>query len=165
MATTTPDNLFNPNPSDNYNLLADWATSMQSVQTALTRRANMYVGTSTKRTAFTTAPEGVHWQDTDGVKREYVRKSGVWVAANQRATGSRGSITLTGGSVATVEVALPSGMFQAAPTILISSNCPVAWSPQPTFRVLSRSATSFTVQVFSSASRTEVAFDWGAFGD
>lgn len=79
MATTSPDNLFSPNPTDNYNLIADWATSMQSVQTALTRRANMYVGTSAQRNAFTTALEGVHWQDTDGQKREYVRQGSSWV--------------------------------------------------------------------------------------
>lgn len=80
MATTSPDNLFSPNPSDNYNLIADWATSMQSVQAALVQRANMYVGTSTQRTAFTSAPEGVHWQDTNGTKQEWVRQSNAWVA-------------------------------------------------------------------------------------
>lgn len=79
MATTSPDNLFSPNPSDNYNLIADWATSMQSVQAALVKRGNMYVGTSTQRTAFTTAPEGVHWQDTNGSKKEYVRQANAWV--------------------------------------------------------------------------------------
>lgn len=78
MATTSPDNLFSPNPSDNYNLIANWATSMQSVQAALVKRGNMYVGTSTQRTAFTTAPEGVHWQDTNGGKLEYVMQGGSW---------------------------------------------------------------------------------------
>lgn len=87
MATTAPDNLFNPNPSDNYNLIADWATSMQSVQAALVKRGNMYVGTSAQRTAFSTAPEGVHWQDTNGSKLEYVRKSGTWELAVSRWSG------------------------------------------------------------------------------
>lgn len=86
MATTSPDNLFSPNPSDNYNLIADWATSMQSVQSALVKRANMYVGTSAQRTAFTTAPEGVHWQDTNGTKLEYVMQSSTWVVVSQTST-------------------------------------------------------------------------------
>ena len=81
MATTSPDNVRSPNPTDPYNLVADLAILASDVQTALTRRANMYVGTSTQRTAFTTAPEGVHWQDTNGTRLEYVRQSGAWVNA------------------------------------------------------------------------------------
>lgn len=86
MATTSPDSLRSPNPGDPYNLIADWATSMSSVQTALVRRANMFTGTSAQRTAFTTAPEGVHWQDTNGAKQEYVRQSGSWVLVNPPST-------------------------------------------------------------------------------
>lgn len=79
MATTSPDNLRTPNPTDPYNLIADWAISMSDVQAALTRRANLYVGTSSQRTAFTTAAEGVHWQDTNGDRKEFVRQAGAWV--------------------------------------------------------------------------------------
>lgn len=79
MATTTPDNLFSPDPTSPYNLVADWATSMSSVQSALVLRANAYVGTSAQRIAFTTAPEGAHWQDTNGQKLYYTRNAGAWV--------------------------------------------------------------------------------------
>lgn len=78
MATTSPDNLRSPNPTDPYNLVADWAISMNDVQTALNKRGNQYIGTSAQRTAFTTAPEGTHWQDTNGTRLAYVRKSNVW---------------------------------------------------------------------------------------
>lgn len=78
MATTSPDNLWSPDPTGNYNLVADLATMQTSAQTALVKRANMYVGTAAQRTAFTTAAEGVHWQDTTGDKLEYVRQGGAW---------------------------------------------------------------------------------------
>lgn len=81
MATTSPDTLWSPDPTGNYNLVADWATSMQSVQAALVKRANLYVGTSAQRTAFTTAPEGVHWQDTDGTKGYWAKRGTTWVSA------------------------------------------------------------------------------------
>lgn len=162
MATTSPDNLFSPNPSDNYNLIADWATSMQSVQAALVKRGNMYVGTSAQRTAFTSAPEGVHWQDTNGTKYEYVRKSGVWAVSVPVVSGSRSGVSVPANTVTSVDVTLPTGFFSVAPTVILSPRNPVGWSPQPNFRVLSQSPTSFTVQVFSTASRTEVAFDWVA---
>lgn len=83
MATTSPDNIRYPNPSDPYNLVADWGVSMTDVQTALNRRANSYTGTAAQRTAFTTAPEGVHWQDTDGSKGYWARRAGAWVQVDK----------------------------------------------------------------------------------
>lgn len=79
MATTTPDNLRYPNPTDPFNLVADWGITVTDVQNALTRRANSYIGTAAQRIAFTTAPEGVHWQDTDGSKGYWARRGGAWV--------------------------------------------------------------------------------------
>lgn len=106
MATTSPDTLWSPDPTGNYNLVADWATSMQSVQAALVKRANLYVGTSAQRTAFTTAPEGVHWQDTNGDKLEYVRKSGDWEADYaQEGTVTIGSVA--GGTTSDTTVTFP----------------------------------------------------------
>lgn len=82
MATTSPDNIRTPNPSDPFNLVADWAITASDTQAALVKRANLYIGTSAQRTAFTTAPEGTHWQDTNGTRGEYVRQSGAWVGGD-----------------------------------------------------------------------------------
>lgn len=79
MATTSPDNLRSPNPTDPYNLVSDWALSMSDVQAALDRRANSYKGTSAQRVAFTSAPEGTLWKDTDGSKILYVRQDSSWI--------------------------------------------------------------------------------------
>ena len=96
MATTSPDNVRTPNPTDPYKLVADLTILASDVQAALVRRANSYVGTSAQRTAFTTAPEGTGWQDTNGTKLAYVRKSGVWVPAIPTISVGRGGFTLSG---------------------------------------------------------------------
>lgn len=82
--TTSPDNIPSPDLSDQYAVTQDLANLADGVQLALERRANLYKGTSTQRTAFTSAPEGVHWQDTNGAKAEYVRQSGQWVSLLSR---------------------------------------------------------------------------------
>ena len=89
MTTTSPDNIRTPNPSDPYNLVTDLGVLANDTQTALTRRANLYVGTKSERAAFTSAPEGVRWQDTDGLKGLWVRQSGAWVG------GDTGWVTIT----------------------------------------------------------------------
>ena len=120
MSTTTPDNLFSPNPSDNYNLIADWATSMQSVQAALAKRGNLYIGTSAQRVAFTTAPDGVHWQDTDGAKLEYIRTSGAWRGA-EPLTGTVTAEFPSGGGLSMTPVTFPAGYFESPPLVVVSA--------------------------------------------
>ena len=83
MATTSPDNLFSPDASDDYDLVVDWAASMTSVQNALTKRANSYKGTAAQRTAFTTATIGDLWQDTSGDRSLWVW-TGVWTEHRRR---------------------------------------------------------------------------------
>lgn len=78
MATTNPDDLFSPDSDNQYALTQDMGAMQTSVQRAFVRRANLYVGTAVQRNGFTSAAEGVHWQDTDGSRQEYVRRSGVW---------------------------------------------------------------------------------------
>lgn len=80
--TTTPDNIPSPDLTDQYALTQDMAALADGTQLALNRRANMYIGTANQRAAFTSAPEGTHWQDTDGTKLEYVRRSNQWVATS-----------------------------------------------------------------------------------
>lgn len=78
MATTSPDNIWTPNSDDQYALVQDLAANATSVQAAFDRRANAYKGTTAQRQAFTTAPTGVLWQDTNGSQLLYVRKNNAW---------------------------------------------------------------------------------------
>lgn len=89
MAVTSPDNLRTPNPGDPYNLVADLAILAQDTQDALTRRANVFNGTVSQRTAFTsTATNGMLWQDTDGIKMIWRKDGAAWVPAVWRWSGT-----------------------------------------------------------------------------
>lgn len=79
MASTSPDGLRTPAPGDPFAPVADLAILANDVQEALNTRGNLYVGTSSERISFGSAPDGTHWQDTNGGKLEYVRDSGQWV--------------------------------------------------------------------------------------
>lgn len=80
MATTSPDNIWTPDSGDNYDYVIDSAATAASIQTALTRRANSYIGTTTQRTAFTSsAPEGTLWSDTDGEKILWIKQGASWI--------------------------------------------------------------------------------------
>lgn len=79
MATTSPDNIKSPDSGDQYALVQDMGALADSVQNALVKRANAYTGTTSQRTAFTSASEGTLWQDTNGDKFLWVRQSSAWV--------------------------------------------------------------------------------------
>ena len=104
MATTSPDNIWTPDSGDNYDYVIDSAATAASIQTALTRRANSYMGTTTERTAFTTAaPEGTLWSDTNGEKILWIKQGASWVAVwgNGQSLGSpAGMITQYAGATA-----------------------------------------------------------------
>ena len=79
MAVTSPDNIRTPDSGDQYALVQDLGVLADTTQAAITKRGNLFVGTAAQRTAFTTAPAGTHWQDTDGSAFEYVRAGGAWL--------------------------------------------------------------------------------------
>lgn len=83
MPVTTNWNIASPDDENQVRLVTDLATLGESVDSALTtvsKGANMYVGTAAQRAAFLAqAPRGVHWQDTDGNQREYLRGPTSWV--------------------------------------------------------------------------------------
>jgi hypothetical protein len=79
MTTTSPDAIRTPDNGDAYNLVADLATMASDVQDALIERANAYKGTATARAAFTSAPNGTLWQDTNSGKSLYRMDDGTWV--------------------------------------------------------------------------------------
>ena len=79
MATTSPDNIWTPDSSEDYDYVIDAGATATSVQNALTRRANSYTGTTTERTAFTAAaPEGSLWSDTNGDKILWIKQGSSW---------------------------------------------------------------------------------------
>ena len=160
MATTSPDNLFSPNPSDNYNLIADWATSMRSVQTALAKRGNLYIGTAAQRTAFSTAPEGTHWQDTDGPKYEWVRQAGSWRGAEPLSGMVSASFPSSGGNT-TIPVTFPSGFFSTTPNVIVSAGDGAGATVTLNLSAVTVSSTGFTVNATRSNGTTTRVF-WTA---
>lgn len=78
MALTSPDNIYSPNIDDNWAVPQAMGAMADSVQAALKRRANSYLGSSAEREASTNLPEGSEWRDTDGVKGSYILVNGVW---------------------------------------------------------------------------------------
>lgn len=158
MATTSPDSIQTPDPSSPYNLVSDLATMANSVQTALNRRANFYVGTSAQRIAFTDAPEGVHWQDTNGDKWEWVRKSGAWRGANPLA----GEV-LTSGTANTTrihQVNFPSGYFSGPPSISVAAKT-TACHNIVGLSFSAESETGVTIH-FRYATNTDIYVSWVA---
>lgn len=79
MATTNPDNIWTPDSGDDYALTTDLAATADTIQDALTRRANYFVGTTAELAGYAaTAPEGSRAYDTT-LDKEYRLESGVWV--------------------------------------------------------------------------------------
>lgn len=88
MAYTSPDAIFSPGGGQQWNLIPDWSQTTESIQDALIRRANTYVGTSSQRGLLNDAPSGVLWQDTDGGKVLWRREGINWVPTVWRGAGS-----------------------------------------------------------------------------
>ena len=145
MATTSPDNIRTPNPTDPYNLIADLAIIANDTQTAISKRGNMYTGTAAQRGAFSTAPEGTHWQDTDGQKYEWVRKNGAWRGARPLA----GAVLVSqanGTTAGTLPISFPAGYFATTPGITVSAQ---TGAPQSVFASYGSPApTGFTIYAF-----------------
>lgn len=68
-----------------WNIVTDNAITANAVDLALLKVDTLRVGTGAQRAAFSTAPNGLHWQDTDGQQLEYVRTGGVWLALGSKA--------------------------------------------------------------------------------
>lgn len=163
MATTSPDNIRTPNPTDPYNLVADLAITASDMQTALNRRANTYVGTSAQRIAFTAATEGMIWVETDANKWTYVRRSGAWVVLNPTARGTDVNLALpTDGSLVSTTVTFPTGLFTTAPTVVTQIKNPLGHHQFIQFRTTGLSTSSFNVQarLINTSTSYTLTFDW-----
>ena len=159
MALTSPDAIRSPNDGDQYALVQDLGVLADSTQVALTRRGNMYVGTSAQRIAFTTAPDGAHWQDTNGTLREYVRQSGAWRGVSPLS----GSTTLStsDGSAVTQSITFPAGYFSAAPSVMVSLSGGQNASVTINYGPSAISATGFTINMARSTN-TNTSLYWQA---
>lgn len=118
MATTSPDNIRTPDPSGAFDPPADFARMANDVQDTFTRRGNLYVGTSAQRSLLSDPQEGIHWQDTNGDKYEWVFRDGSWRGA--RTIG--GTISLSGAANTTRSqiISFPPGYFESTPSIQVS---------------------------------------------
>lgn len=84
MALTSPDNIYSPNIDDNWAVPQAMGALADSVQAALHKRANFYVGTPQERQNFTPNRPGVHWQDTDSGSREFRWSGSRWVPVGEQ---------------------------------------------------------------------------------
>lgn len=166
MATTSPDNLRTPNPTDPYNLVADLAILASDTQAALVKRGNLYIGTSAQRIAFTSAPDGTHWQDTNGDMREYVRRGGSWAVSNPRAGGTVTGVSVTPGVNSTYTVSFPAGVFSTAPSVMLTGNSPATRIRDSAIFTTEVSTSGFTLNVYGTGSGTWTGWsvDWLAVG-
>lgn len=164
MAVTTPDNLFSPEDSTGYALVQHLGLMQDTVQSALNKRANSYMGTAAQRNAFTTAPEGTQWVDTDGSRKIYIRENGSWSnkAYTLTASGNTGAISSPGPNVVTTRaVTFPAGRFNVTPTIVLQNATALASHAQTAMRVTGASATGFTVEIYNTGSNTiNVTVHW-----
>lgn len=176
MATTSPDNLKTPDSGDPYALVQDLGAFADTVQNALVKRGNSYVGTSAQRTAFTAAVEGTHWQDTNGGKAEWVRQGGVWVTPG----GDTGwvSCPLSAGQSGSIFVRKVNGVVYFKGETSQTANYPTASSgvvvftlPNSTFQPPSYFRTlvgaygsptgNSTIAIFSASSNQVTVFGTG----
>lgn len=93
MPIVTPNwNLPTPALTDAYNLVGDLATFSSAVDSAITSVANARKGTAAQRiAAAASSPDGVLWQDTDGIKMIWRRDGSVggsWAPAVSRWIGT-----------------------------------------------------------------------------
>ncbi|MEV8336970.1 hypothetical protein [Leucobacter sp. NPDC077196] len=108
------------------------------------------------------------WSAGDGAsaycladKRVYERRNGAWVSAHP-VSGRATLANLPANSARELTVSFPTGSFVSPPRVIPTLNAPVAWTPQPTVRVLSVEANRFTLQFQSAVARTSVLVDWVA---
>ena len=142
MATTSPDNIYSPNIDDNWAVPQAMGAMADSVQAALSKRANFYVGTSQERQNFTPNRPGVHWQDTNAGWEEFVFKSGVWTPVREKveiaSISPAPGVTISAynelvkqGNLVTASIRVDSAGFSAN-TNKVAGTIPVGFRPKHT---------------------------------
>ena len=98
MATTSPDNLRTFDSGDPYALVQDMGILADTIQNALIKRANAYVGTVSHRTAFTTeAPLGTIWSDTDADRLVWKKGATDWESVSPYSDSGNISVSFSSG--------------------------------------------------------------------
>lgn len=136
---TSPDNIPTPDPANNYNLTQDLAALADGVQSALTKRANYAVGTTTERNAaLTLVPNGAKWYDTT-LSSEHRKVAGAWKIWASDWVATTPAVTASTGTFTTVSCAFRSkyaaGAYLYSATVTItdlgtaSGNIHIAFPP------------------------------------
>lgn len=146
MATTSPDNIWTPNSDDQYALVQDLGATATSIQSALVRRANLYRGTSTQRQAFTTAPEGTQWQDTNGGSLLWVRRGTSWVLSSPVIASGTVTANIRDTTLVNVNVTFRS-RFTQPPRVIITPLSPAGATTTLNYRAFGITTTGCTIQV------------------
>src|SRR5690625_2357189 len=129
MATTSPDNIRTPDSGDSYALVQDMGILADTVQNALIKRANAYVGTVAQRNACTSqAPVGTIWSDTDGERLVWKKGATGWVLIvpepepRPKAIAGYTTATAIANETALTRVTFPVGFFTESPSIVLTAN-------------------------------------------
>lgn len=164
MAVTIPDDLFSPDDDNGYALTQHLGIMQDTNQAAFVRRANAYKGTAAERNAFTTAPEGTQWVDTDGSRKVYIRENASWSnkAYTVTATGNAGAVSVPGpNQVITRAITYPAGRFNVTPTVVLQNVSALASHAQTQMRVAGASPTGFNLELYNTGSNTiNVTVHW-----
>lgn len=161
MSVTSPDSIFHPDGSEPFTPIQSMGAMAASMQTALNRRGFLYGGTVAQRLAFTTAPDGVRWQDTDGSRGEYMARSGVW----RGVTPLTGTVSLSppsGGGTVTQQVTFPTGYFQTTPTVIVSAGDGAGPTVTVNISAISITSSGFVVNL-SRSNSTTTRINWVAY--
>lgn len=126
MATTTPDGITTPDSGTDYDLTVDLGIMADTVQDALTRRANYGLGTTTQmNAALSQFSNGAVWYNTT-TSSEWRRVSGAWVnqASSHPFRMAAGVINISTSSSVTASgtVTFPAGRFTQTPIVTTGSN-------------------------------------------
>ena len=183
MPTTANHAIWTPASESNYNLTTDLASMAASIDTAMVKSANAYKGTAAQRAAFTAAPVGALWVDTNGTQQLWVMRIAGWeqmYPAPASASASTDLLSYYNSSVASGTsltavgwgpIVSISGVFSLATAIAVGATgditnqkvvnaLPTAWRPiQPSALGSGTSGrlASFTIDTSGTISITAVA--------
>lgn len=159
MATTQPDNIWSPDGSDPYELSLTLSTMADSIQDALTEKANYGVGTSAEmNAALDRFPNGAVWFNTTD-NTEYRKDSGTWASPPKWQAGQATITVATGGTAGTTTVNFAPGRFSSPPSVVATLASGAGSDATSVVRVTNVTASSFLL-VLSASSAGAKTLNW-----